>query len=157
MSDTYDHQYDDIIDLPHHVSATRPQMSMINRAAQFSPFAALTGYEAVIKETGRLTDHRIELSEDSRADLDRRQLLLSDSLSNHPKVSVTYFVPDERKAGGAYITVTGNVKKLDGFQRIMVLTNGTIIPIDEIVELESDLFHGLEVSQINKFKPPASN
>ena len=140
MNDKYDHQYDDIIDLPHHVSATRPQMSMINRAAQFSPFAALTGYDAVIKETGRLTDRRIELSEDTRTDLDRKQQLLSDRLAEHPEVSVTYFIPDERKAGGAYVTVTGNVKKLDDLQRIMVLTDGTMIPLDEILELESDLF-----------------
>ena len=144
MNGKYDHQYDDIINLPHHVSATRPQMSMINRAAQFSPFAALTGYDAAIKETGRLTDCRIELSEDARADLDRKQRLLSDSLAEYPEVSVTYFIPDERKSGGAYITVTGSVKKLDDFQRIMVLTDGTIIPVDEIVELESDLFRGLE-------------
>ena len=144
MNGKYDHQYDDIINLPHHVSDTRPQMSMINRAAQFSPFAALTGYEAVIKETGRLTERRIELSEDTRADLDRKQRLLMDSLSNRPEVSVTYFVPDERKAGGAYVTVTGIVKQLDDFQRIMALTDGTMIPLNEIVELESDLFHGLE-------------
>ena len=144
MSDKYDHQYDDIINLPHHVSAARPQMSMINRAAQFSPFAALTGYDAAIRETGRLTDSRIELSEDSRADLDRKQRLLSDRLTDHPEVSVTYFIPDGRKAGGAYVTVTGIVKKLDGLQRIIVLTDGTMIPLDEILELESDLFHGLE-------------
>ena len=144
MNGKYDHQYDDIINLPHHVSATRPQMSMVNRAAQFSPFAALTGYDAVIKETGRLTDHRIELSEDSRANLDRKQQLLLDSLADHPEVSVTYFIPDERKAGGAYVTVTGIVKKLDDFQRIMVLTDGTVIPLDEILKLESDLFRELE-------------
>ena len=140
MNDKYDHQYDDIIDLPHHVSATRPQMSMINRAAQFSPFAALTGYDAAIRETGRLTDSRIELSEDSRADLDRKQQLLSDRLAEHPEVSVTYFAPDKRKAGGAYVTVTGNVKKLDDLQRLMVLTDGTVVPVDEILALESDLF-----------------
>ena len=140
MSDKYDHQYDDIIGLPHHVSATRPQMSMINRAAQFSPFAALTGYDAAIRETGRLTDNRIELSEDSRADLDRKQQLLSERLADPPEVSVTYFVPDGKKAGGAYVTATGNVKKLDDFQRLMVLTDGTVVPIDEILALESDLF-----------------
>ena len=144
MSDKYDRQYDDILNLPHHVSATRPQMSMINRAAQFSPFAALTGYDAVIRETGRLTDRRVELSEDTRTNLDRKQQLLSDRLAEHPEVSVTYFIPDERKTGGAYVTVTGNVKKLDGLQRIIVLTDGTMIPLDEILELESDLFHGLE-------------
>lgn len=144
MSDKYDCQYDDKLHLPHHVSATRPQMSMINRAAQFSPFAALTGYDAVIRETGRLTDRRVELSEDTRTNLDRKQQLLSDRLAEHPEVSVTYFIPDERKTGGAYVTVTGNVKKLDGLQRIIVLTDGTMIPLDEILELESDLFHGLE-------------
>ena len=140
MNGKHDYQYDDIIDLPHHVSATHPQMSMINRAAQFSPFAALTGYDAVIREIGRLTDRRVELSEDRRVDLDKKQQILSDSLAEHPEVSVTYFIPGERKAGGAYVTVTGNVKKFDIFQRIMVLTDGTMIPLDEILELESDLF-----------------
>ena len=115
MSDKFDHQYDDIINLPHHVSATRPQMSMINRAAQFSLFAALTGYDAVIRKIGRLTDRRVELSEDRRVDLDKKQQLLSDSPAEHPEVSVTYFIPDERKVGGAYVTVTGNVKKFDIF------------------------------------------
>lgn len=144
MHDKYDHQYDDIIDLPHHVSATRPQMSMINRAAQFSPFAALTGYDAAIKETGRLTDSRIELLEDDRAALDRKQQLLADRLSDHPEVSMTYFIPDKRKSGGSYATVTGIVKRIDEFQRTIILTDSTIISIDDILEMESDLFRGLE-------------
>lgn len=138
------HEYVDIIDLPHHVSATRPQMSMIDRAAQFSPFAALTGYDAAIKETGRLTDERIELSEESRAALDRKQQLLLDNLPDRPVVSVTYFVPDERKSGGAYVTVTGIVKKVDDYQRLLLLTDGTKIPLDDILDLESELFHRLE-------------
>ena len=137
-------QYNDIIDLPHHVSATRPRMSMIDRAAQFSPFAALTGYDAAIKETGRLTDARIELSEESRAALDRKQKLLLDNLSGCPEVSVTYFVPDERKSGGAYVTVTGQVKKVDEFERLLILTEGTKIPLDEIQDLSGDLFRVLE-------------
>ena len=136
-------KYDDIINLPHHVSATRPRMSMIDRAAQFSPFAALTGYDAAIKETGRLTERRIELTEDSRAALDRKQQLLVDNLADHPEVSVTYFVPDERKAGGAYITVTGRVKKVDDYQRLLILTDGTKIPLDEILDMESELFRSL--------------
>lgn len=144
MINTNNHQYDDIIDLPHHVSATRPQMSMIDRAAQFSPFAALTGYDAAIRETGRLTDRRIELSEDSRAALDRKQQLLVECLADHPEVSVTYFIPDERKSGGAYVTVTGIVKKVDDYQRLLLLTDGTKIPLDDILDLESELFHGLE-------------
>ena len=129
------YEYDDIIDLPHHVSATRLRMSMIDRAAQFSPFAALTGYDAAIKETGRLTDERIELSEESRAALDRKQQLLMDNLADRPEVSVTYFVPDERKAGGAYVTVTGIVKKVDEYERLLILADGTKIPLDDILEL----------------------
>ena len=116
---------------------------MIDRAAQFSPFAALTGYDAAIKETGRLTDQRIELTEDSRAVLDRKQQLLVDNLANHPEVSVTYFVPDERKVGGAYVTVTGRVKKVDDYQRLLILTDGTKIPLDEILDMESGLFRSL--------------
>ena len=136
-------QYNDIIDLPHHVSATRPRMSMIDRAAQFSPFAALTGYDAAIKETGRLTDERIELSEESRAALDRKQQLLMDNLADRPVVSVTYFVPDERKSGGAYVTVTGQVKKIDEFARLLILTDGVKIPLDEVLDLESGLFNNI--------------
>lgn len=143
MTNESNHQYDDIIDLPHHVSATRSRMSMIDRAAQFSPFAALTGYDAAIKETGRLTDERIELSEESRAVLDRKQQLLLDNLADRPEVSVTYFVPDERKAGGAYVTVTGRVKKVDDYQRLLLLTDGTKIPLDEILDMESELFRSL--------------
>lgn len=136
-------QYNDIINLPHHVSANRPQMSMFDRAAQFSPFAALTGYDAAIKETGRLTDQRIELTEDSRAVLDRKQLLLVDNLADYPEVSVTFFVPDERKSGGAYVTVTGRVKKVDDYQRLLLLTDGTKIALDEILDIESELFNNI--------------
>lgn len=144
MASTANHQYDDIINLPHHVSSTRSRMSMTDRAAQFSPFAALTGYDAAIKETGRLTDRRIDLSEDSRSTLDRKQQILLDNLSAHPEVSVTYFVPDERKSGGSYLTVTDKVKKIDNCQRLLILNNGTAILLDEIVALESSLFHDLE-------------
>ncbi|MBQ9166439.1 MAG: hypothetical protein IJX71_05905 [Oscillospiraceae bacterium] len=143
MNNANNHQYDDIINLPHHVSATRPRRSMIDRAAQFSPFAALTGYDAAIKETGRLTDQRIELTEDSRAILDRKQQLLVDNLADHPEVSVTFFVPDERKAGGTYVTVTGRVKKVDDYQRLLILTDGTKIALDEILGMESELFRSL--------------
>ena len=143
MFDMKNDHYNDIIDLPHHVSATRPRMSMIDRAAQFSPFAALTGYDAAIKETGRLTDRRIELTDDSRAPLDRKQQLLLDNLTDQPEVSVTYFVPDERKSGGAYVTATGRVKKVDDYQRLLILTDGTKIPLDEILDMESELFRSL--------------
>ena len=144
MTNESNHQYADIIDLPHHVSATRPRMSMIDRAAQFSPFAALTGYDAAIKETGRLTDERSELSEESRAALDRKQQILLDNLADRPEVSVTYFVPDERKSGGAYVTITGQVKKVDEYERLLILTDGTKIPLDEIQDLSGEIFRVLE-------------
>ena len=144
MGSTSNQQYNDIIDLPHHISTTRPRMSMLDRAAQFSPFAALTGYDAAIKETGRLTGRRIELTEECRAVLDRKQQVLLENLAEHPEVSVTYFVPDERKSGGAYVTVAGRVKKVDEYQRLLLLTNGTRIPLTEVLELESNLFRELE-------------
>lgn len=137
-------QYNDIIDLPHHTSTTRPRMSMIDRAAQFSPFAALTGYDAAIKETGRLTDRRIELSEEERAVLDRKQSILMEHLFSRPEVTVTYFVPDEHKDGGAYVTVTGQAKKVDEVNRFLTLTNGSKIALDEIFDLCGELFRCLE-------------
>lgn len=135
--------YSDIINHPHYVSKTRPQMSEIERAAQFSPFAALTGYDAAIKETGRLTDERLELGEETKALLDMKQQYLFDMISDQPEIAVTYFVPDEKKSGGEYITVTGNLKRIDEYERQMLFTNGKKIPMDEVVDIESDLFKGL--------------
>lgn len=133
-------RYDDIIHLPHHVSKTRPQMSMMDRAAQFSPFAALTGYDAAIKETGRLTDEKIELGEETKAILDRKQRYLSDMISVQPEITVTYFLPDERKSGGTYLSVTGKLKRIDEYERMMILTDGKKIPLDDIMDIESNLF-----------------
>ena len=143
MTSENNHKYDDIIGLPHHVSATRPRMSMIDRAAQFSPFQALTGYGAAIQETGRLTDRKIELSEDERIVLDMKQQILLDNIRECPDVSITYFIPDERKAGGSYVTVTGNVKKIDDYQRLLILTDRAQIPRDEIGDIESELFNNI--------------
>ena len=143
MTSENNHKYDDIIGLPHHVSATRPRMSMIDRAAQFSPFQALTGYGAAIQETGRLTDRKIELSEDERIVLDMKQQILLDNIRECPDVSITYFIPDERKAGGSYVTVTGNVKKIDDYQRLLILTDRAQIALDEIVDIESELFNNI--------------
>lgn len=133
-------RYDDIIHLPHHVSKTRPQMSMMDRAAQFSPFAALTGYDAAIKETGRLTDEKIEVGEETKAVLDRKQRYLSDMISVQPEIAVTYFLPDERKSGGTYLSVTGKLKRIDEYERMMILTDGKKIPLDDIMDIESNLF-----------------
>lgn len=135
--------YSDIINHPHYVSKTRPQMSELERAAQFSPFAALTGYDAAIKETGRLTDERIEIGEETKSVLDMKQQYLLEMISEQPEIAVTYFVPDEKKSGGEYITVTGNLKRIDEYERQMLFTDGKKIPMDEVVDIESYLFKGL--------------
>ena len=132
--------YDDIINLSHHVSSTRPQMSMIDRAAQFSPFAALTGYDSAIKETGRMTYKKIEMDEEALNILNMKFQVLVDSLDDEPEVTFTCFKPDERKAGGAYIEVTGTVKKVDDFERLIVMQDGTKIPMDDILNIEGDIF-----------------
>lgn len=135
--------YDNIINLPHHVSATRPRMTAINRAAQFSSFAALTGYETAIKETARLTDERIELDEYTKEILNDRLQILSDQLKEHPEIVITYFMPDTKKDGGAYITTTGTVKKIDIYERVVIMSDGTAIPIDEIIRIEGQMFEAM--------------
>ena len=136
--------YDDIIHLPHHVSSRRPQMPMSDRAAQFSPFAALTGYDDAIRETERLTEQKILLDEEALAKLDEKFRLLQDHLKEYPEIRVTYFKPDERKDGGAYLTVSGAIRKLRNFEREILLYDGTRIPMDDILEMESFLFSVLE-------------
>ena len=125
--------YDDIIDLPHPTSAKHPRMPMIDRAAQFSPFAALVGHGAAIKETARLTDQKIELTEDEKAILDEKLCLLSDTGGD---AVFTYFLPDTRKDGGAYVTAAGSIKRLDLLERRVILTGGAIIPVEDILEIE---------------------
>lgn len=128
--------YDDIIDLPHHVSATRPQMSRLDRAAQFAPFAALTGYGAAIKEKARLTDERVELGEYELMELNAGIHMLMERIDEHPQVEITYFKPDERKDGGAYLTVKSRAKRLNEYERFILLENGTEIPFDDIYKIE---------------------
>ena len=135
--------YEDILNLPHHVSKTRPQMSMLDRVAQFSPFAALTGYDDAIKETGRLTGEKIEMDEDRKAALDMKQAYLIEMIDEQPEISITYFLPDAKKSGGAYVTVTGNLKRFDEYERLLILTDGKKIPMDDIADIESDLFRGM--------------
>lgn len=136
--------YEDIINLSHHVSSTRPQMSMEDRAAQFSPFAALTGYEDAIDETGRLTDAKIEIGEETQNLLNRKFQILVEKLGDHPEVTILYFLPDERKAGGTYIKETGIVKRIDDFERVIVLQDGTKVPMDDIVNIEGEVFTSLQ-------------
>ena len=137
-------KYREIIDLPHYVSKTRPQMPMSDRAAQFAPFAALTGYDSAIKETGRLTGERVELDEEALNDLNMRYQLLVDALDEEPEVEITYFKPDERKSGGEYITATGTVKKVDDFERLITMQNGTKIPMDDVLAVNWDFFSNLK-------------
>ena len=128
--------YDDIIRLPHHVSQNHPQMPMLDRAAQFAPFAALTGYEAAVGETARQTTERRELDAQEAAELNRRLTDLAARLKDRPEVTVEYFVPDERKAGGAYVSVTGVVRNISIAERLLVMEDGTVIPLDDIVSID---------------------
>ena len=137
-------KYDEIMRLPHHVSKTRPQMPMSDRAAQFAPFAALTGYDAAIKETGRLTDERIELDVEALSALDMKYQLLMEALDEAPEVTITYFQPDERKAGGKYVSAVGAVKKIDDFERRITMQDGAKIPMDDVLSIEGELFSVLE-------------
>ena len=128
-------KYDDIINLPHHVSPTRPQMPVADRAAQFSPFAALTGHDAAVKETARLTQEWVELTEGSKEYVDRQLQMVKEYIKTHPKIVVTYFCPDARKAGGEYISLTGKVKKINEYERNILLEDETLIPIDMIFDI----------------------
>lgn len=130
-----EHRYDDIINMPHHQSATHPHMSMMDRAAQFSPFAALTGHEDAIKETARLVDRRIELDEDILCKLDEQLQLIRANIEKHPSVVITYFLSDERKEGGTYVTVSESVKKIDEYEQVIILQNGTRISMGDIVDI----------------------
>lgn len=132
--------YDDIIHLPRHVSKKHPQMALSDRAAQFSPFAALTGHGAAIKETARLTDERVQLDEYMINVLSDRLQIIADRLKDKPEIMITYFQPDEKKNGGAYVTTTGTVKKIDVYERIVVMADRQEIPIDDIVGIEGQIF-----------------
>ena len=135
--------YEDIVNLPHHVSATRPHMSRADRAAQFSPFAALTGHDAAVRETARRTAQRIETTEDKQYELDLKLQLLAQVLPTAPEVSITYFVPDLRKTGGAYRTIGGALRRIDHRKRLLLLDDGTEILMDDVLDMDSNLFLGL--------------
>lgn len=135
--------YDDIINLPHHVSMKRPRITAIDRAAQFSPFAALTGHDSAIKETARLTDERVKLDEYVKDALSDRLQIIADRIKEHPQIAITYFQPDAKKNGGAYITAVSSAKKIDEYERVVVMTNGTAIPIDEIISIDGQIFESM--------------
>ena len=135
--------YDDIINLPHPTSQRHPRMPVRDRAAIFSPFAALSGHGAAIAETARLTERRMELDEDTRAELDSKQAVLLEHIDEQPEITVTWFQPDEKKDGGAYLTATGRLKKFLELERLLVLADGTEVPLEDVVALESGIFQTL--------------
>lgn len=132
--------YEDMLHLPHPVSTAHPRMPMLDRAAQFSPFAALSGHGAVIMEAARLTEARTELDESRKSVLDFRLQLLKEHIREQPEASIVYFKADDRKAGGAYLTASGAVRKIDEYERRIRMADGTVIAIEDIFNIESDLF-----------------
>ena len=128
-------EYDDIIHLPHHVSKTHPQMPMMNRAAQFAPFSDVVGHEAAIREAGRITDGWMDIADSGNEELNRKMELLLSRLSEHPMVIIEYFLPDQHKSGGSYHTISGNVRRIDEYERIIELMDRQKIPIDFIRNL----------------------
>ena len=135
--------YEDIVNMPHHVSKKYPQPTMADRAARFAPFAAITGYEEMVLEEARITDDRIELDENSKAALNEKLNMILEFIDEQPEVSITYFEPDKKKSGGAYVNITGIVKRIDEYEHFVIMTDGKKIRIEDIFALESDLFYSL--------------
>lgn len=138
-------KYDDMIYLPNPTPTCKPRMSLHDRAAQFSPFAALTGYEDAVEETARLTDTRLELSEDMKTILNEKMQMIVDNMDVDPIVTITYFVPDKKKEGGVYVDVTGIVKEINEYERCIVMTDKKKIPIEQVRAIEGELFKCLEL------------
>ena len=140
--------YADIIHLPHHQSANRPHMSMLNRAAQFSPYAALVGFDGVIAETGRLTNRKVELSENEIELLDQKLMLINEEIQSgrHPEITVTFFVKDEFKEGGAYEKYMGTIKKIDPIKRSIVFYDRAV-PIDDVSGVYGEVVDGIETGE----------
>ena len=132
--------YDDILHLPHPTSKRHPRMPIADRAAQFSPFAALTGHKAAIEETARVTDRRIELDEDAKEQLDQTLQLLMERIDEQPEITVTWFSPDKKKAGGQYHTATGKLKRIDTQESRLILTDGTQIPLEDLLRIRIESF-----------------
>ena len=138
--------YEDIINLPHHTSKKHPRMSLEARSAQFAPFAALTGYDEVLIETARLTNERIEIDETIKVIIDSKLQIIKEHIKEMPLITFMYFVPDSKKYGGKYVTVAGNVKKIDEYRNVLVLENKTEIPIKEIIDIKGAIVNN-EISE----------
>lgn len=140
MENQDNHRYDDIINLPNPTSTKHPRMSLSDRAAQFSPFAALTGHEAAIKETARRTDEKLILTDEVIAELNEKLKLIAETIGAQQRIRITYFLPDNKKAGGAYISCFGCVKKIDEYEHTVVMEDKTVIPIEQISDIEGEMF-----------------
>lgn len=134
MNDEYN--YDDMINLPHPVSKKHPQMPLYDRAAQFSPFAALTGHEEAIRETARQTEAWVDLDEDRKEELNEKMQEIVEHLNEAPEVTLTYFKEDEKKEGGSYVTVTGRIKKWREYEQQLVLEDGTVVALEKVFGIE---------------------
>ena len=137
--------YEDIVNLPPHISKKHPQPSMMDRAARFAPFAAITGYEEMVLEEARVTEERIDLDEGTLSLLNEKLNMIQEFLDEEPEVTITYFEPDKKKSGGAYVNITGIVKRIDEYEHFVIMTDGKKIRIEDIYGLESDLFYSLGV------------
>lgn len=138
------HKYDDIIALPHHVSKRHPQMPALNRAAQFSPFAALAGHGDAIQETARLTDSFLELDEGRKEQIDGQLWLIRDNLESQPEIEAVYFQSDEKKSGGTYVTKRGRVKKIDEYSCRIIFADGETIPVERLFSICGELFGDMD-------------
>ena len=141
MADNF--PYEDIVNLPPHISKKHPQPSMMDRAARFAPFAAITGYEEMVLEEARVTEEQIHLDEDAVALICEKINMIQEFIDEEPEVRITYFEPDKKKSGGAYITITGTPKRVDEYEQLLIMTDGKKIKFDSIYRLESDLFLAL--------------
>ena len=139
--------YEDIVNLPPHISKKHPQPSMMDRAARFAPFAAITGYEEMVLEEARVTEERIDLDEGALALLNEKLNMIQEFLDEEPEVTIIYFEPDKKKSGGAYVNITGIVKRIDEYERLVILTDGKKILIEDIYAIESDLFYSLGLDE----------
>lgn len=135
-----ENRYDDIINLPYPVTTTRQRMSMHDRAAQFSPFAALVGYDDCVDEAARLTDSKLELTEDQANALNEKLQILKEYADVQPMVAIEYFVPDKLKSGGAYVTVTGNFRRIDEYNNTLILTSGSVVCLGDIFQIRGEIF-----------------
>ena len=137
--------YEDIVNLPPHISKKHPQPSMMDRAARFAPFAAITGYEEMVLEEARVTEERVDLDEGALSLLNEKLNMIQEFLDEEPEVTITYFEPDKKKSGGAYISITGIVKRIDEYEHLVIMKDGAKIFIDSIYDLQSELFYSLGV------------